>query len=55
MYDALEAACAHVERDESVGVLVPRGAGDQAFVAGTDISQCSARTRASATWCSCAT
>lgn len=39
MYDALEAACAHVERDERVRVLVLRGAGDQAFVAGTDISQ----------------
>ncbi len=39
MYDGLYAACEHVETDDRVRVLVLRGAGDKAFVAGTDISQ----------------
>jgi enoyl-CoA hydratase/carnithine racemase len=39
MYDALERVCAHVEADDSLRVLVLTGAGDKAFVAGTDISQ----------------
>jgi enoyl-CoA hydratase/carnithine racemase len=39
MYEALYAACEHVDADERVRVLVLRGAGDKAFVSGTDISQ----------------
>ena len=39
MYQALYEACEHVDRDDRVRVLVLRGAGDKAFVAGTDISQ----------------
>src|SRR5205809_1412821 len=39
MYQALYDACEHVDRDDRVRVLVLRGAGDKAFVAGTDISQ----------------
>jgi enoyl-CoA hydratase len=39
MYDALVAACDRVDRDESIRVLILRGAGGKAFVAGTDISQ----------------
>jgi len=39
MYDALVEACDRVDRDESVRVLVLRGAGGKAFAAGTDISQ----------------
>src|ERR671934_2010002 len=39
MYEGLYACCNHVEADERVKVLVLRGAGDKAFVAGTDISQ----------------
>ncbi len=39
MYKGLYDACEHVERDDRVRVLVLRGAGDQAFVAGTDIAQ----------------
>ncbi|MBM4184141.1 MAG: enoyl-CoA hydratase [Gemmatimonadetes bacterium] len=39
MYDRLEEACAQADADESVRVLVLRGAGGQAFVAGTDIAQ----------------
>jgi enoyl-CoA hydratase/carnithine racemase len=39
MYDGLYACCEHVDADERVKVLVLRGAGDRAFVAGTDISQ----------------
>ena len=38
MYDALAEACDRVDADESIRVLVLRGAGD-AFVAGTDIRQ----------------
>src|SRR5690349_12290654 len=39
MYEGLYACCEHVDADERVKVLVLRGAGDKAFVAGTDISQ----------------
>lgn len=39
MYDGLVSACAQADSDPSVRVLVLRGAGDRAFVAGTDISQ----------------
>jgi enoyl-CoA hydratase len=39
MYDALVAACERVDRDDAIRVLVLRGAGGKAFVAGTDISQ----------------
>src|SRR5467141_1206606 len=39
MYQGLYDACEHVDADDRVKVLVLRGAGDKAFVAGTDISQ----------------
>jgi enoyl-CoA hydratase/carnithine racemase len=39
MYERLEQACEEVDADDSVRVLVLRGAGGKAFVAGTDISQ----------------
>jgi enoyl-CoA hydratase/carnithine racemase len=39
MYQGLYDACEHVDKDERVRVLVLRGAGDKAFVAGTDIAQ----------------
>lgn len=39
MYDGLMTACDRVDAEASIRVLVLRGAGDQAFVAGTDISQ----------------
>jgi len=39
MYEDLFKACEHVDADERVRVLVLTGAGDRAFVAGTDISQ----------------
>jgi enoyl-CoA hydratase/carnithine racemase len=39
MYERLEQTCADVDADPSVRVLVLRGAGGKAFVAGTDISQ----------------
>ena len=39
MYDALRAACDRVAGDPSIKVLVLQGAGEKAFVAGTDISQ----------------
>lgn len=39
MYDALVRVCDAVEAEPDVRVLVLRGAGDKAFVAGTDISQ----------------
>lgn len=38
MYDALAGACARVEADDSIRVLVLRARGD-AFIAGTDIAQ----------------
>jgi enoyl-CoA hydratase len=39
MYEGLYDCCEHVDADDRVNVLVLRGAGDKAFVAGTDISQ----------------
>jgi enoyl-CoA hydratase/carnithine racemase len=39
MYDGLYEACERADADEGVRVLVLRGAGDEAFVAGTDIRQ----------------
>jgi enoyl-CoA hydratase/carnithine racemase len=39
MYDGLLAACETVDAEDEIRVMVLRGAGDQAFVAGTDISQ----------------
>jgi enoyl-CoA hydratase len=39
MYEGLEDACARADSDDSVRVLVLRGAGGRAFVAGTDIAQ----------------
>src|SRR5207245_844942 len=39
MYDALAAACDTVDGDDELRVLILRGAGGRAFVAGTDISQ----------------
>ena len=39
MYEGLEEACARADADDSVRVMVLRGAGGRAFVAGTDISQ----------------
>jgi enoyl-CoA hydratase len=39
MYEALVDACERVDGDPDVRVLIFRGAGDKAFVAGTDIAQ----------------
>lgn len=39
MYEALYERCEAVDDDDAVRVLVLRGAGDKAFVAGTDIGQ----------------
>src|SRR3982751_209599 len=39
MYEALVEACERVDDDAAIRVLVLRGAGGKAFVAGTDISQ----------------
>lgn len=39
MYDGLVEACETADRDADVRVMVLRGAGDAAFVAGTDIGQ----------------
>src|SRR5439155_14787122 len=39
MYEALVDACDRVERDASLRVLILRGAGGKAFIAGTDIAQ----------------
>jgi enoyl-CoA hydratase len=39
MYDALRDACERVDADAAIKVLVLEGAGEKAFVAGTDISQ----------------
>jgi enoyl-CoA hydratase/carnithine racemase len=39
MYEGLVRACEEVDADDSVRVLVLRGAGGRAFVAGTDIGQ----------------
>ena len=46
MYEGLSAACEHADTDETIRILVLRGAGDRAFVAGTDISQFQAFTTA---------
>ncbi|MGH3368062.1 MAG: enoyl-CoA hydratase/isomerase family protein [Nocardioidaceae bacterium] len=39
MYDGLFEACERADNDDRIRVLVLRGAGDAAFVAGTDIGQ----------------
>jgi enoyl-CoA hydratase/carnithine racemase len=39
MYERLGQICAAIDSDDSVKALVLRGAGDKAFVSGTDISQ----------------
>jgi enoyl-CoA hydratase len=39
MYDRLGEICTRINADDSVKALVLRGAGDKAFVSGTDISQ----------------
>jgi enoyl-CoA hydratase len=39
MYEALFEACERADADEAIRVLVLRGAGGRAFVAGTDIAQ----------------
>ena len=39
MYAALEEACETVDHDDTIKVLILQGAGDKAFVSGTDISQ----------------
>jgi enoyl-CoA hydratase/carnithine racemase len=39
MYERLQQACEEADADDSVRVLVLRGAGGKAFVSGTDISQ----------------
>lgn len=39
MYEGLHAACERVDTDDAIRIFVLRGAGDRAFVAGTDISQ----------------
>ncbi len=39
MYDGLVAACDEVDADDGLRVLILRGAGGKAFVAGTDIGQ----------------
>jgi enoyl-CoA hydratase/carnithine racemase len=46
MYERLYQTCEEVDADDSVRVLVLRGAGGQAFVAGTDITQFTAFTTA---------
>ena len=39
MYDRLEKLCDQVDSSEDIRVVILQGAGDQAFVAGTDIAQ----------------
>lgn len=39
MYTRMAAICAELARDDSVRVVVMRGSGDEAFVAGSDIGQ----------------
>ena len=39
MYEGIADACRKIDGDASVRVLILRGAGDKAFVSGTDISQ----------------
>lgn len=38
MYDGLAEACEHADADDGIRAMVLRGAGEEAFVAGTDIS-----------------
>ena len=45
MYERLEELCLEVGRDPSIQVLLLRGAGDKAFVSGTDIAQFRGMTR----------
>ena len=46
MYERLHETCEQVDADDSVRVLVLRGAGGKAFIAGTDIAQFTAFTTA---------
>lgn len=39
MYEGLHAACEQADADDGIRVLVLRGAGEKAFVSGTDIAQ----------------
>src|SRR3954447_6017614 len=39
MYEALVAACERVDSDPAIRVLICKGAGGKAFIAGTDIAQ----------------
>ncbi len=39
MYDGLVRACEWVDKNDDIKVLLLKGAGDKAFIAGTDISQ----------------
>ena len=39
MYEELERACERADADDAIRIMVLRGAGDKAFVAGTDIRQ----------------
>lgn len=39
MYDGLYEACEYADSEPGIGLMVLRGAGDRAFVAGTDIGQ----------------
>ena len=39
MYEGLKQACVRADEDDDIKVLLLRGAGDKAFVAGTDIKQ----------------
>lgn len=39
MYDRLAAYCDEIDRSDTIRVAILRGAGDRAFVSGTDISQ----------------
>lgn len=39
MYEGLKQACVRADEDDEIRVLLLRGAGDKAFVAGTDIKQ----------------
>ena len=48
MYERLHETCEQVDADDSVRVLVLRGAGGKAFIAGTDIAQFTAFTAADA-------
>ena len=39
MYEALVEACHRADADPNIRVLILRGAGDKAFIAGTDFAQ----------------